>query len=86
LCQKKLKRTGFGLYHNKICETEGMTIGAKKLYSRGGWQQRRRAEIRAGEGARISNALPRAAGKELVPPRTTRAVSATNKLQNRKVK
>ncbi len=52
LCQKKSRKNGMCLYHNKKRETEGMTPEQKKVYTEQA-KQARRAEIRAREGVAV---------------------------------
>jgi hypothetical protein len=54
LCQKKARKNGMCLYHNKKRETEGMTPEQKKQYNAQA-KQAKEAEIRALESAAIFN-------------------------------
>jgi hypothetical protein len=54
LCQKKARKNGMCLYHNKKRETEGMTPEQKKQYNEQA-KQAKQAEIRALESAAIFN-------------------------------
>jgi hypothetical protein len=54
LCQKKARKNGMCLYHNKKRETEGMTPEQKKQYNEQA-KQAKQAEIRALESAAVFN-------------------------------